>query len=123
MPSTSFYALSTLSVEKALPRFLEKLYNQGMICVLRTPTPERAAQWSQLLWTYGSGSFLPHGCAPESMEGQPIWITHGPERPEGAETLILVEGATEMDLSPYKRCSYFFDAQSARGVAEAFAYY
>jgi DNA polymerase-3 subunit chi len=127
MASFSFYALSTTPTDKALPRFVEKLYAKGIGCVIKTTTPERVKHVSHILWTYKSAAFLPHGYGPEEKDDQPIWITHQDEVCPEKEALILIDGA-ECDildnaLTAYTRYHYFFDCTLSDTSAQAFAYY
>jgi len=143
MPSVSFYALSTTPTDKALPRFVEKLYTQGISCVIKTTTPERVKQVSHILWTYKSAAFLPHGYGPEEAPEHPIWITHHEGTVWGKEALVLIDGAEEKPLTEnpsaekllaqaplekealksYTRYHYFFDCTLPDTSAQACAYY
>ncbi|MBY0264262.1 MAG: DNA polymerase III subunit chi [Holosporales bacterium] len=119
----SFYWLHLTPLEKILPRFLEKLYAQGICGVIRTPHTHRVEEINRLLWTYSPASFLPHGNATDGFfEDQPFWITSTEEIPPQATVLILIDGASATDLSAFHRAVYFFDAHQPEEVQKASAY-
>ena len=47
-----------------------------------------------MLWTYRDDAFLPHGTAAGGHAAlQPVYLTLGDENPNGANVLMLVDGA------------------------------
>ncbi|GAB6139642.1 DNA polymerase III subunit chi [Methylosoma difficile] len=63
MPDISFYVLP--SAEQAQRhlfacKLLEKAYRSGHFCYVLTDTPEQSQALDDLLWTFRSGSFIPH---------------------------------------------------------------
>jgi len=72
-----------------------------------------------LLWTYDEASFLPHGSARDgNAPRQPIWLAVADENPNGAGSVMLVDGA-RADLSRYQRCFDIFDGNDEASVAAA----
>jgi DNA polymerase-3 subunit chi len=116
-----FYHLTRTPLEQALPRLLEKAYAAGQRVVLRAIEPARLEQLDAVLWTYGQGSFLPHGTRADGRpEQQPIFLTTDPsDNPNGARVLVLVDGAPFGDLASYERCLDLFDGNSEAAVAAA----
>jgi DNA polymerase III subunit chi len=97
MTEFSFYHLLTTSLEQALPKLLERVAGLGLRSVVVLGSPDRIASVSTALWTADPASFLAHGSArdsPERAARQPIWLTDRLENPNGAQVLILADGAT-----------------------------
>lgn len=94
MAETRFYHLSTGNIVEALARLCGKALSQGRRVVVRLPGPAQAEQITQSLWSFSADSFLPHGNAQDGQPDlQPVWITHADENPNGADVLILMQGA------------------------------
>ncbi|MGH6989491.1 MAG: DNA polymerase III subunit chi, partial [Stellaceae bacterium] len=71
------------------------------------------------LWTYDEASFLPHGAAAGGHAArQPIWLAAEDENPNGAQWVMLVDGAAA-DLSRYTRYFDIFDGNDEAAVAAA----
>lgn len=120
MSEIGFYHLTRSTLEQALPRLLEKVLQAGLRAVVRCPGPERLEALDRALWTTPPDSFLPHGSAADgNAELQPIWLTTGSDRPNGAEVLVLVEDAPEDGLEDFARVLVPFDGADAAAVARA----
>jgi len=115
-----FYHLSSTSLERSLPKLLERAWTQGQRIVVRAASPERVEHLSAALWTYGEASFLPHGSDRDGNPGmQPIWVTHRSENPNGASLLVVVDGVEAEDIGSYARCADLFDGNDACTVEAA----
>jgi DNA polymerase III subunit chi len=115
-----FYHLSSTSLERSLPRLLERAWTQGHRIVLRAASPERVERLSATLWTYEEASFLPHGSARDGNAAtQPIWLTDRGENPNGASLLVVVDGVEAEDIGTYPRCADLFDGNDAGAVEAA----
>jgi DNA polymerase-3 subunit chi len=115
-----FYHLQRTSLEAALPQMLEKTLARGQRAVVMAGSPERAEALALALWTYGDGSFLPHGSGRDGRpERQPVWITAEDENPNGAQVLFLSDGAASERLAGYELCAELFDGGDEAAVAEA----
>ncbi len=125
MPELLFYHLERASLESVLPGLLEKTLERGWKAVVRALSRERVEAIDELLWTYREDSFLPHGAGSEFAAHQPVFITDGPAKPNGAEVLFLVDGASaEADeLSSFVRCVTIFDGGDENAVATARAFW
>jgi DNA polymerase-3 subunit chi len=111
-----FYHLERSSPEAVLADLLERTLKRGWRALVRSPDPQRIAQLDEALWTFREDSFLPHGRADEPLaERQPILLTTGAERPNGAEALFLLDGAEIGEdlgaLANYERLLYLFDGR------------
>lgn len=114
MPTPSevwFYHLERTSFEQVLPELLEKTLSRGWRARVRTAEPGRIEALDNLLWTYRDDSFLPHGVTGEPFaERQPILLGGGPDNPNGAQALFLLDGDPG-DLAGYERCVVIFDGR------------
>ena len=120
MTEVSFYHLLHTPLERALPKLIEKVLESGARAVIRTGSAERAEALNSVLWTYDQDSFLPHGTARDgNAEEQPVWITPEDENPNGADILVLTDGAVAADLSGYRRCLEMFDGRDETAVTDA----
>jgi DNA polymerase-3 subunit chi len=106
MTEIRFYHLTRASLESALPVMLERTLARGQKAVVRTGSEARAEALCGHLWTYKEAGFLPHGTAKDGAgERQPVWLTAGEERPNGAEVLFLTDGAAPAGLEVYELCA------------------
>ena len=120
MAEIGFYHLFSSSLERALPRLLERALSQGHRIVVRAASAERVEHLNAALWTYEEPAFLPHG---SSRDGnpmlQPIWLTHRDENPNGATMIVLVDGLEAEDLGAFARCADLFDGNDGEAIEAA----
>ncbi len=115
-----FYHLTRKTLEQALPEMLEKTVERGWRAVVMAGSAERVEALTQMLWTYSPNGFLPHGNAKDGhAEEQPIWLTERDERPNNAEILFLVDGASCAAPQAYQRVCELFDGNDESAVANA----
>ncbi|HXC91510.1 MAG TPA: DNA polymerase III subunit chi [Stellaceae bacterium] len=120
MAEVGFYHLSSMPLERALPRLLERARAHGHPIVVRCGSSERVAQLDAILWTYDEASFLPHGSARDGdAAAQPIWLTERDENPNRATMLVLVDGVEAADLASFARCADLFDGGDEDAVTAA----
>ncbi len=118
MSEVWFYHLQRQRLEAALPALLEKVLAAGKRAVVMLGSKERVEAVDNLLWTYEERSFLPHGSARDgSAAEQPVWLTESDENPNGAEILVLADGARSADVARFARCLELFDGNDAAAVA------
>ena len=120
MTDIGFYHLTRSTLEQALPRLLEKAHASGARTVVMTGSEERTKALDTILWTYDQNAFLPHGTARDgNPEEQPIWITHEDENPNGADILVLTDGAVSGRVVDFARCLEMFDGNDDDAVSKA----
>ena len=120
MTEVSFYHLLHTPLDRALPKLIQKVLESGARAVIRTGSAERAEALSSVLWTFDQNSFLPHGTARDgNADRQPVWITPDDENPNGADILVLTDGAAAGDIAAWRRCLEMFDGRDDAAVAEA----
>lgn len=121
MTEVLFYHLDRQPLERVLPVLLEKSVERGWRVVVEAATAERVEALDNLLWTYADDSFLPHGTDREpDAERQPVLLTSGPARANGASVRFLVDGAGfPDDLASYQRIVVLFDGHDPDAVEGA----
>jgi DNA polymerase III subunit chi len=120
LTEVGFYHLLSMSLERALPKLIERAWVQGHRILVRAGSAERVERLDVLLWTYEEASFLPHGSDRDgNAAAQPIWLTHDNKNPNSASMLVLVDGVEAGDLAAFDRCADLFDGNDADAVDAA----
>ena len=124
MTEILFYHLQNQPLERVLPSLLEKCLERGWRVVVETGSPERRDALDAELWTYKEDSFLPHGTRRDGdPEEQPIFLTDGPDNPNGATVRFLVDRAHPVDVAPYTRVVLVFDGNDPDALGDARAHW
>ncbi len=119
MAEVGFYHLRSMTLDRALPKLLERALESGQRIVVIAGSPERVDYLDNLLWTYDEAAFLPHGAARDGNAArQPVWLAAEDENPNGAPWVMLIDGA-RADLARYDRCFDIFDGNDEAAVAAA----
>ena len=120
MVEISFYHLQQNSLEKTLPKLLEKIYGGRMKAVVLVENEEKLKEINDQLWTYSQSSFLPHGCEKDGFKkDHPIWLTTGLENPNDASVLVVVEGEEIKDFGAFDKCLNLFNGHDDAAVRRA----
>ena len=119
MTAISFYHLESTSLDRALPKLLEKVLERGHRAVVFAGSEERVEALNSALWTYEQRAFLPHGSERDGfVDRQPIYLTTIDENPNGSDVLVLVDGAISGQLDSFERVLDLFDGHD-NGAVEA----
>lgn len=122
LAEVSVYHLTTHPLEKVLPKVLEKVYGGGLRALVLTDTPEHMQALNASLWTYSSAAFLPHGIDGNKLNDpadNPIWLSIEPANKNNASVLVLTNGRSIEDLSPFTRCVDIFDGNDPQALESA----
>lgn len=120
MAEASFYHLQSTPLEKALPKLLDKIYSLKLRTIVLVDSEERLSELNMVLWTFSSGTFLPHGSAKEGFpEDQPIWLTTRLENPNDASVIVITNGMTLDNLDGFERIIDIFSGRDEDQVSEA----
>ena len=121
MTEVSFYHLQRTGLETALPKLLEKALDRGLRAVVVAGSDDRVAVLDNALWTYGQGTFLPHGTAADAFrDRQPVYLTTEPaDRPNGATVLVLVDSVGSEEMAGMERVLHVFDGRDPEAVTLA----
>jgi DNA polymerase-3 subunit chi len=120
MTDVGFYHLQSTPLERALPKLLERGLAAGFRVLVVAGSAERIAHLDTVLWTYDEESFLPHGTRSDGQpERQPILLAEIEENANGADMLVLTDGAVSANLGRYRRCLDLFDGNDEAAVVAA----
>ena len=117
----TFYELIVTTLEKTLPRILEKVYEGGLKAIVQTENAERLKAIDSAMWTYTTMGFLPHGTSKDPIEflpHQPIWITTGDDNPIGATVLVITTQVYAKNIN-YERLLDIYDGNDSQNVQNA----
>lgn len=112
MGEVLFYHLTSAPLESALPELLEKAVGRGMTVRVRGLDRDRMEHLDRHLWSYRDDSFLAHGLSGGPHDArQPVLLTDNADNTNGADLLMLVDGAQEpvASLAGYARVCVMFD--------------
>jgi DNA polymerase III subunit chi len=120
MTEIGFYHLDNTPLERALPKLLERGLAAGFRILVVAGSAERVDHLDAALWTYDDASFLPHGSRRDGEAArQPVWLAASDENPNGADMLVLADGAASSRLGEYRRCLDLFDGRDEAALAAA----
>lgn len=120
MTEIRFYHLQRQSELQVLPVMLQTVLSRGQRAVLKFAGQSALDTANEYLWTYDTGSFLPHGSAKEGQaQQQPIWLTLEDENPNNADILFLCGGAESAVQDQFSLCCEMLDDAYPEGVAAA----
>ena len=120
MSAISFYHLERTSLDRALPKLLQKALERGHRAVVIAGSDKRVEALNSALWTFEEQSFLPHGSESDGYaDRQPVYLTTHDENPNGSDVLVLVDGAESESLSSFARVLDMFDGHDAEAVQAA----
>ncbi len=120
-----FYHLERESAEQIVPQLLRRGVERGWRLSLETSSPELMKAWSSALWSIDDASFLAHGIAGESRDGeQPVLLTCSKGNENGSRFRFYVDGAIPevsalRDETGLDRASILFDGRSEAALAAA----
>ena len=117
----TFYELIATSLEKTLPKILEKVYESGLKAIVRIESAERLKSIDSSMWTYTTMGFLPHGSNADPALfhiHQPIWLTTGDDNPIGATVLVITTQEYATD-NAYERILDIYDGNDPTSVQTA----
>jgi DNA polymerase-3 subunit chi len=120
MTEIRFYHLQSKRLEQALPEIAAKALEKKFRILVKAGSRERVEALDAALWTHDPASFLPHGYIKDGTEkDQPLFLTAEDENPNGADVLVLTDGAAAADISSYKLCLEIFDGNDEQAVDAA----
>jgi len=122
MGAAYFYHLTRRPLEATLPVLLDKALAAGWRVAVRGPDPARLDRLDARLWLGPEDAFLPHGRAGGAHDAlQPVLLTTGTERPNGAVCVMAVDGAEVMpdEVQALERVCILFDGTDGAAVEAA----
>ncbi len=120
MTEIRFYHLQRQSEQQVLPSLLSKALSNGHKIIVKCANDADKEKLNEYLWTYKPDSFLPHGSSKDgNAQVQPIWLTAQDENPNGADVLILSQGAKVDKLEDFTLCCEMLDGHDENAVQDA----
>ena len=118
--SIQFYHLTITSLDKALPKILEKACSAGYRALVTVDSEEKLEQIDQMLWKYDTVGFLPHGTSKDKQpENQPILISTIIEPVNNANLLMVIDGKFVDEAAKFERVFDIFDGKDIKSVESA----
>lgn len=105
----SFYALKNTTIEKTLPKLLEKIYNSGFKVHILCQDDEQLKTLDSTIWTFSSNAFVPHGSifdAPHTYPDHPIFLSTSETIVNNATIFLSLKPVLVKD---FNKVIYFFD--------------
>ncbi|MCB2133467.1 MAG: DNA polymerase III subunit chi, partial [Rhodobacteraceae bacterium] len=94
MGEARFYHLTRSGQDAVLAQLLPRSLQSGWHVVVRGCDSARLDHIDRMLWLGAEEGFLPHGLAGGPNDAlQPILLTTGTDRPNGAQCLMCIDGA------------------------------
>jgi DNA polymerase-3 subunit chi len=117
----SFYHLSRYPVVKVLPKLLEKIYQAENRCLVLCRNDQEMKDLNDVLWTYASRAFLPHGSTIDpNPEVQPILLSIDAKNLNSAKIILVLSGIIPDNIHEFERClDLFCDTDGDDVVAQA----
>lgn len=122
MGEARFYQLTRSGQDAVLAQLLPRSLQSGWHVVVRGCDSARLDHIDRMLWLGAEEGFLPHGLAGGPNDAlQPILLTTGTDRPNGAQCLMCIDGAPvePEEARGLERVCVIFDGSdpAARDVA------
>lgn len=117
-----FYRLTGSTLEATVTTFAERTVSRGGRMVVRGTGAARLDQLDAHLWAYRDDAFLPHAKAGGPHDAvQPVLLTTKEDVPNGAKTLLLIDGARfAVDQAEgFDRVALIFDGNDGEATATA----
>lgn len=120
MTEVRFYHLQYQPEARVLPVILQRAVERGNRVLVKVRDKAALVQMDEHLWTFVPDSFLPHGVAGEKHAAlQPVLLTTEDENLNGADTLVLCQGASSEMQGDFTLCCEMLDGQDPQAVADA----
>lgn len=108
----SFYHLTKLSLLKAGPKLIEKIYYSKQRLLVLLENGELLKSLDELLWSYSTKHFIAHGTLQDPHpEDQPILLGLDAENKNNA-TIAMAMGKVDLDSLHLNRYLYMFEGES-----------
>ena len=123
MPEIFFYKVRNSSSELFLISLIEKSISKNWNAVILMDNIERMEELNDLLWTYDSISFIPHGGQSDmTPERQKVYLTCAEENPNKSEIIFSIDGVVINKPENWKRCVYIFNEQNLKVTEDLESY-
>jgi len=114
-PRVDFYVSEAAGADARLRlacRIAEKAYLARQRVVVLFDDSEAQRHFDEMLWTFGDGTFVPHGAVTaEGACDSPVALTTGPLPADHADVLINLGNAVPPFFEKFARVAEFLDAR------------
>lgn len=94
-------------------RLAEKAYKQGYRVVLRSTDEAQTYALDNLLWTFNSGSFVPHSCDKHDTDS-PVRVEHDLSTDAQYDILINLNEKAAIELTSFSRVAEIVNQDPSR---------
>ena len=122
MGAAYFYHLTRKPLADTLMMLLAKSMENGWKVAVRGTDESALAELDKALWLGSSDGFLPHGMAGGAQDAdQPILLTTGSDRANGAQCVMSVHGAdvSADEVAALDRVCILFDGNDEMALTQA----
>lgn len=104
----SFYHLTSIPLEKALPNLVFKIYNSKARCLILCNDDQQMREINDVLWTFSTKKFIPHGSTEENNKSiQPVLVsTSIEELSNNPEVLVILNNENIESNKNFKKYLY-----------------
>lgn len=108
------------NLEQTLPALINKALQNNHKIIIKAANQNDLDKLNEHLWAYSPNSFIPHGSAKDGhAESQPVYLTLKDENPNGADVLILTQGAQCENLKDYALVCEMLDGHNQDHIENA----
>jgi DNA polymerase-3 subunit chi len=105
-----FYHLLSTSVERAIPKLMEKALESRSRVVMLAGDEQMIKRVSDAMWGGDPNGFLPHGTGKDAhKDAQPIYLSLADENPNNADVLVVLDGSMPTSFTTYAKVLDVFD--------------
>lgn len=105
-------------------RLVEKAYQQGHQVYVNTVDESQAGRMDELLWTFRSGSFIPHTCVDaEDDPDSRVHIGYGADPLQYNDVLVNLAAEVPLFFSRFQRVAEIVDPNAREQARERFRFY
>lgn len=116
----SFYHLTLSTLESALPKLLEKIYNSKKPALVFSEDLEKLKKFDHLLWTYSSKTFIPHAtCFDPFPEHQPVLFSNKISIHDYNKVLVILDDKLPEAWIHFEKILYMFDGENEKELSQA----
>ena len=120
MTEINFYKITRSSVEKLLPRLLEKIIQEGSMVNFLFKNQNRLEYIDDFLWTYSNESFIPHYVDDSNyINVHPILLSLSENINNNADVFVTIEGYLPENIEKYKKIIDIIDGKDDQIIKDA----
>lgn len=106
----SFYRLSRLTLLKAAPKLIEKIYYSQQKLIVLVENEKSMQDLDNILWSYSTKHFIAHATENDPYpEDQPVYIASKKNYNPNFATIAMALGIVDLDDINAQKYCYMFD--------------